>query len=199
MKLWNRFLSLLLVLLLAASAATALVSCEETPDTPPVDEEQPKGDEGGDAVGAIPGNNLGNLAYSADIPLLLEEGTFNPSKNRGMVTVINFWGTWCGPCKAELPHFEQLAGEYADRVTIFAVHSVSQSEDPVNYVNTLFPNASILFGRDASGDAFYNLYGCNGYYPYTIILDADGVITYRREGGLSYEQLKALVDQALAK
>jgi hypothetical protein len=66
-------------------------------------------------------------------------------------------------------------------------------------VNTLFPDAAILFGQDASGDVFYNLYGCNGYYPYTIILDADGVITYRREGGLSYEQLKALVDQALAK
>jgi thiol-disulfide isomerase/thioredoxin len=164
-------------------------------EEPPIGGDPPSSDQT-----HLPGNGVGNLAYGADIPLLLGEGSFNVSQNRGKVTVLNFWGTWCPPCRDELPAFDRIASEYAETVTVFAVHTYPAPNDtyePVSYVNERFADSKIIFGVNPEGNPFYTLYGGDGYYPFTVIVDAEGVITYRKSGGLSYEQLKALVDAAL--
>ncbi|MBE6595833.1 MAG: TlpA family protein disulfide reductase, partial [Ruminococcaceae bacterium] len=158
------------------------------------------GNTGGSGTVALPGNNVGNLAYSADIPLLAREGSFNVANNRGKVTVLNFWGTWCPPCRNEMPDFDRIAAEYAESVTVFAVHTYPKATDtynPVSYVNQYFPDSKIVFGVNDVNGSFYDLYGGDGYYPFTVIIDAEGIITYRNSGALSYEQLKALINEAL--
>ena len=149
------------------------------------------------------GYEVGNLAYSLDVLLLLEDGTVNIEDYRGKAVVINFWGTWCGPCKSELPHFNELADEYSDDVIFLLVHSTDENEDPVEYVSTNFPNSKMIFARDSKlneqWDKYYKLLGGIGYYPRTLVLDAEGVITYTTNGALTKAALKTELDKALDK
>ena len=49
--------------------------------------------------------------------------------------------------------------------------------EPISYVNEHFSDSKILFGVEAQGNPFYVLYGGDNYYPFTVIIDADGIIT----------------------
>ena len=75
----------------------------------------------------------------------LTENTFNVANNGGKITIINFWGTWCGPCVAELPHFDDIASEYADSVTVLAVHSNRLSATATAYINQNYPRTKYPF------------------------------------------------------
>ena len=145
------------------------------------------------------GNKVGDLCYSFDVPLVNAEGdtgeTLDPSAT-GMITVINFWGTWCGPCVAELPHFEEFATNYADRVTVLAIHSTGDSNRVPDFIAENYPEASIAFARDPGNDyngEFYTMMGGNGSYPFTIVLDAGGVIRYSQIGSMNYEELVSVI------
>ena len=124
----------------------------------------------------------------------------------GKVTVINFWGTWCPPCVAELPEFDEVASEYGDQITMIAIHSVNGfAENAVSHISENFKDSQIIFAKDinhgqgnASFDECYETFGGKGYYPHTIVLTKDGVIVYSESGGLYGEDLAILIDVALA-
>ncbi len=150
------------------------------------------------------GNAVGNLCI--DMPLDLYNGgdttTFSVGENRGKVTVINFWGTWCGPCIAELPYFAEVASEYADRVTVVAVHSEYRGETASDWVQKNYPDTALLFAQDPPADgngAYYTALGGVGDYPMTVIVDADGVITFVCRGPLTHDELVTEVEKALAE
>ena len=152
------------------------------------------------------GNKVGNTCFDLDIDLLLSDGTINIEDYRGKVVVLNFWGTWCGPCKSELPHFSDLASEMSDDLVIIAVHSGPKvgMYDPAAYdVTTKLEGTKIIFAEDTSlangADKYYSLLGGTGAYPYTLVLDRNGVITYKQSGALSYDDLKLLVEAAAAE
>ena len=167
--------------------------------TPP-----PAGD-GSDDV--VYGNEEGDVCYGLDITLFDERGelgtTFNPAKNHGKVTVINFWGTWCGPCKAELPYFDRMAEEYSDSVTVIAIHTTSSYSSAPDYVQANYADSKMLFGVDVDNggqmDYYYTLLGGKGTYPITLVLDADGVIYATVFKALTESKLRELVDGALAE
>ncbi len=153
----------------------------------------------------VPGNQVGNLCYGMDLELYNAEGTFNVEENRGKVTVINFWGTWCGPCIAELPHFDAVARDYADRVTVVAVHSgfIPQGDQhPTAWIPANHPDTPMLFAQDP-GDGidgtYYPLLGGAGVYPTTIIVDGNGVITCVHLNSISHAELVAEVERALGE
>ena len=155
------------------------------------------------------GNEIGDLCPSYDMEIFDGNGpwgtTVDPSKNVGKVTIINFWGTWCMPCKNELPDFDALATNYKEYLTIYAVHSTEGYKNASEYVLENFPNSDIIFLKDYltdpnnqySGDVYFGALGGEGGYPYTVILDENGIIKYQHTGKLSYEELKEVVDGIL--
>ena len=155
------------------------------------------------------GNDIGDLCPSFDAEIFDENGawgtTIDPTKNVGKITVINFWGTWCGPCKSELPDFDRIATDFADDLTIYAIHSSYGYEDASSYVEKNFASSKIVFlkdylideGDEYSGDVIYELLGGEGYYPYTLILDQDGTVVYKHTGTMSYNELAAVIDGLL--
>ena len=147
------------------------------------------------------GVEVGDLLMPTDIPLLSGE-VVNTGELAGKVIVINFWGTWCPPCKAELPDFDRVAKEYAETVSMIAIHSSDGLNNAPGYIATNFPDSKILFGQDEAGarlDRLFTLFGFDYGYPSTMVVNTEGVVVYRHVGMISYETLKSVVDEALGK
>ena len=126
--------------------------------------------------------------------------TFNPRTN-GKVTVVNFWYTRCAGCVAELPHFDKIAKEYGDDITVVAIHADNPQladGEADEWVNGKYADYDIVFLKDGAGDAFYKKLLGGGGYPMTLVVDANGVIVERVEGQMSESELRAAVEKALA-
>lgn len=140
----------------------------------------------------------GNLCYNYTVPLFEGEGAANFKLARaGKVTVINFWGTWCGPCKSELPHFDELAREYGDEIVMVAIHSNQGISNAPAYIAEHYADSPILFGFDNASSDCYLLLGGIGYYPMTLVLDENGIVVDTRIGALSKDELRAIIETAL--
>lgn len=152
------------------------------------------------------GNQVGMRCYGYDLAVVDGTGptgeTVNPAKT-GKVTVLNFWGTWCTPCVMELPYFEQIAQEYRDTVTVIATHGMNTKTAPA-FIAQKYPDAAIVFANDyipadsTIENGYYTTLGGRGTYPYTLVLDENGVITHIFYASVTYDMLKEAVDQALA-
>lgn len=152
------------------------------------------------------GSDIGNRCPISKLELVSGEGNVSISDFRGKIVVVNFWGTWCGPCKAELPYFDTIASEYENEIVVLAVHSVfnvkSKGEAP-GYIQDNYPNSKMVFAYDIPmddyADEYFYLLGGLDSYPMTVILDDRGVITFTRQGSMSYNELKSAVEDALTK
>ncbi len=152
------------------------------------------------------GSEIGNLCPGYELELLDKNGLtgnkIDPSKT-GKVTVINFWGTWCTPCVAELPYFDRLASEYEGRLDIITVHSFMVYETAPAFIASNYPDSKMIFTKDYdSGDGlssgYYMSLGGADAYPYTVILNESGEIVYKHISSISYDKLKSIVDDILA-
>ncbi len=123
----------------------------------------------------------------------LDGGDFTLSAQRGRVTVINLWATWCAPCVRELPGFDRLQRERPDDVAVLALHSPPVTADVEDWLSDY--DFRLRFAVDADGSLSQAL-GASTVLPMTIIVDPDGVVTYRREGALTYDELQKLVAAA---
>ena len=152
------------------------------------------------------GNQVGQLCYGELLQKITGDGIsdelVDPTRT-GKVTVINFWGTWCTPCCAELPFFEQVADEYSDSVSVFAVHSyLLLEETAAEYISNNYPDSSVNFLADYALDqngtsGYYTSLGGRGTYPYTVVLNDEGIITKIFVASVTYDTLKAAVEEAL--
>ena len=151
------------------------------------------------------GNKVGNLCRTYDMRNVFGEGTTNIEDLRGEVVVINFWGTWCGPCKAELPYFDQLATEFEGQIKVIAVHTSLTANEAQDYLTTHYPNTKMLTTFDDENpttniDKYYRQLGGYDTYPMTVIVDKNGVITHKIVKSIhGYEELKGYALEALAK
>ena len=170
-----------------------------TPDQPPIDDNAPE-----------LGNKVGNTCYGYEMEVFDENGktgtTFNPANNKGKITVINFWGTWCGGCIEELPYFDTIATEYKDTVTVVAVHTHRDFDTASEYIDTHYKDSDIIFVKDVpldeddvnSDEAYFKMLGGGDSYPITIILDENGVIIASIKVSTNYTTLKEIIDTQLA-
>lgn len=148
------------------------------------------------------GTEVGNLCYGADLTIIDENGinenTINPVQT-GKITIINFWGTWCTPCVNELPYFEQIANNYKDSVSVIAVHSNMGGEFTTapDYIKEHYPQSNLLFAIDLDEAGYYTMLGGRGTYPYTVVLDENGVIAKIFFEALEYEDLEKAVEGLL--
>lgn len=111
---------------------------------------------------------------------------------KGKGVFLNFWGTWCEPCKKEMPHMEKMAKEYKDQVEILAVN-VGESEFQVNtfaeQYGLTFP---IPIDKSKEVQKAYNV----NPLPVTFMISPEGKIVDIITGGLvEEEQVSALFEK----
>ncbi|MGD6834455.1 redoxin domain-containing protein [Sutcliffiella halmapala] len=115
------------------------------------------------------------------------------SDSLGKPVIINFWTTWCPPCKKEMPEIQRFYEDYKDEVDVLAVNITSNEVNQSvveKYVATGGFTFPILFDKE----------GLFRYYevldmPATFFIDEDGVIVGRHTGELDYEKLVKAKDK----
>jgi thiol-disulfide isomerase/thioredoxin len=113
---------------------------------------------------------------------------------RGKAVVLNFWATWCGPCKAELPMLVEAAKTYESRGVVFV--AVSLDDEKTRQLVPAFVSAHQIgfpVWLGATGDDLAKL-GLGEAVPATAFLDQDGHILARILGQLRQEDLKERLD-----
>ena len=144
------------------------------------------------------GNKVGDLCYS--LPLeVYGGGTISPEQTLGKITILNFWGTWCTPCVAELINeFPLITKEYGDKVSLIAIHSYDEyGKDVPAFIEENFSELTAIYCRDGAGDLYFRLLGGGQAWPATIVLDEDGVIVAVLQRSTTYEELKTIIDSIL--
>ncbi|MBQ7356498.1 MAG: TlpA family protein disulfide reductase [Clostridia bacterium] len=159
---------------------------------------EPGGSEGAGNKELPPlGNEIGKRCIPTDLELVSGEGTVNIQDYKGKVVILNFWGTWCGPCKGELPHFDEVAEEYAEDVVIITVHSYQGIENAPQYITENFHNSKMIFANDNETNKYYKALNPGlGSWPVTIVIDADGVITNKIVGAIEKNTLIDEINKA---
>jgi cytochrome c biogenesis protein CcmG/thiol:disulfide interchange protein DsbE len=156
----------------AGGAATVLASCPEQTDE--------------EAAG---GSALPDLSFEC-----VGGGSLDLGRAPGVPTVVNLWGSWCGPCREELPVLQQFADVAGDRVRVVGVISkdgVPQAESFAADAGVTFPSA-----YDGEGELMAEL-GLNAL-PYTAFIAADGALAHSELGPVdSVDELRGLVAEHL--
>ena len=114
---------------------------------------------------------------------------------RGKTVLLNFWATWCPPCKVEMPWFEDLQRQYAkDGLVVLGV--AMDDAEPASiakFASELGVNYPVLLGTDQVSDD----YGDVQYLPTTFYISRDGIIVHKMTGLADRKDIEAAVKKSL--
>jgi peroxiredoxin len=119
------------------------------------------------------------------------------SSFRGKAVLLNFWATWCGPCKIETPWIVDLSKRYQSQgleVVGVSMDDASNGDDIAKFVKEMDINYTIVQGTEAVGDA----YGGVGVLPVTYYIDRNGKIVSTVIGIKSQSDMEDDIKKALA-
>ena len=142
---------------------------------------------GGDASDLTTGEGLLGQA-APDFALVSNTGeTVRLSDQRGKVVMLNFWASWCGPCRKEMPLLDELYRRYsAAGFMLYGVNVEEDSTDAKKLVKELGVTFSILFDTQSQAGTLYNI----DAMPTTIVIDKKGEIRFVNRGYKAGDEVK---------
>ena len=116
------------------------------------------------------------------------------SDHLGDVVVVNFWATWCPPCRAEMPGIEQVYQAHKDEgMVVLAVNGREEAALVKSFIEKNGFTFPVLLDGNAEALRAYNARS----FPMTIIVDRDGVVRYKQIGPITPAQLESLLEPLL--
>jgi peroxiredoxin len=116
--------------------------------------------------------------------------TFKLSELRGKKVIVNFWTTWCPPCRQEMPDMEELYSKYKSKnVEILAVNLIESEKsrkDVPEFIKTFNITFPVLYDEKANAGRLYNV----SSIPASFIIDTQGVIREKLVGPMTYEWME---------
>ncbi|WP_312100524.1 TlpA disulfide reductase family protein [Lachnoclostridium sp.] len=117
----------------------------------------------------------------------------------GKPIVLNFWASWCGPCKGEMPEFNKVYLDLKDDVNFLMVDLVDGSRETIKKGSKFIEDNGyefpVFFDVDQEGAYYYSVYAI----PSTIIIDKDGNIVNYHQGAISESVLRKELDALLGE
>ncbi|HLK47537.1 MAG TPA: TlpA disulfide reductase family protein [Bryobacteraceae bacterium] len=114
---------------------------------------------------------------------------------RGKVVLLDFWATWCGPCRIEIPWFSDMERQKKDKG--FAVLGVSMDDDGWKVVKPFMSEMKMNYRVLLGNDQVAKDYGGLDALPTTFVIDRDGKIAFAHVGLASRKDIDAVIDDAL--
>ena len=150
---------------------------------------------GGATAGIPAGNNIKGVA-APDFELTTLDGAkVRLSDLRGKAVVLNFWATWCGPCKIEIPWLEDLQKQYAPQG--LQIVGVSMDDDGPAKVKQFAQQEGINYTVVMGNDKVADLYGGVDGLPETFYIGRDGKIVTRVLGLVGHKEIEQNIQSAL--
>lgn len=134
---------------------------------------------------------IGATAPPLQLPLL-DDNSFILSDLRGQVVVLNFWATWCVPCRIEMPALQTLY-EQSQGVRVIGINLGESPETARQWVDDLHLTFDIALDRDGYAATLYQLRG----QPSTYVIAPDGVISQIFYGAVDISALETAVQHAI--
>ena len=150
-----------------------------------------------EAPGGEPPAVSGEAPPAGEVPegfALMDASAFNVNDYKGRVLVLDFWATWCGPCKMEIPHLIELQEKYRDEgLTIIGI---TLDENPDKDVPPYAAEVGMNYVNVRGTDAMKSEYGVIGL-PTIVVYDRDGNEVMKRPGYIEKDQLEGIIKPLL--
>ncbi|MBL8134855.1 MAG: TlpA family protein disulfide reductase [Anaerolineae bacterium] len=126
---------------------------------------------------------------------MLNGETVQLSDYRGQVVLVNFWATWCPPCRAEMPSIQEAYQRYhEDGFTVLAINNSEPVAQIVPFVDALSLDFPVVLDLDARLQKDFGITG----YPTSLFVGPDGSVYATHTGMLSDVQLERYIQQGLS-
>lgn len=116
---------------------------------------------------------------------------------RGKLVLLNFWATWCPPCRREIPLFIQLQNRYARQGLQIVGIAVDNPEPVARYWQEMRFNYPILLADDRTFDLMSAYGNSDGSLPYSVLIKPDGQVVQAKLGAFEEKELEGLLQPLL--
>ena len=124
-------------------------------------------------------------------------GTQSLEQWRGQVLVVNYWATWCAPCREEIPVFVRLQERYGSRGLQFVGIAIDQPDKVAEFASDFRINYPLLLGGLETLELLRQVGNRAGVLPYTLVIDRKGNLVSREPGGLKENRLEGIIQPLL--
>ena len=131
---------------------------------------------------------IAEIVYAARLADL-QSGEQTLEQWRGRVLVVNFWATWCAPCREEVPVFVRLQERYGSRGLQFVGIAIDKPDKVAEFAREFSINYPLLMGGLETMDLMRQAGNRAGALPYTVVIDRKGNLVSRELGGLKEARL----------
>jgi len=121
----------------------------------------------------------------------------NISQYQGKIIVLNFWATWCPPCREEMPELSALYQEYKNKNVVVLGVALDDLASVITYLKSSPVNYPIYISENEGMDLGAELGNDQGVLPYTVIIDTDGNVIKTFFGRINKQLLESTIKTLL--
>ncbi len=118
---------------------------------------------------------------------------------RGKILIVNYWATWCHPCREEMPGFSRLQDKYRDKGVQFVGISIDSADKIIEFQKTTPVSYPLLIGDMGAMENSAKLGNSRQALPFTAVFDRDGRLTATKLGRLAEPELERQLTELISR